>query len=131
MRKLYQLIIALIIGVLFALFIVGCGSEKSDDKITEPIKVKPKIEIKESVCELIEKDADGAVKAIKKYFSNPYNDTMPNLTDLKGFVPINTVVIDGDLSQIKIIVTNENKICEKGKRFMISIPKGENDYWQL
>ncbi len=125
-RKLLLRIILLLI-----LIFSGCSSEKSNENTNQSAKGKSKTEQKQSICESMEEDALNTEKAVRNYFSNPFNDTMPQLSDLKNLSPKSTVSIKGDLEQIKIFISSENGACDKGKEFLISIPKGEKDGWQL
>ena len=123
--------ILLLLILFFALTLTSCSSEKSDEETATSVKDKPKVEQKESICDIVEKDAFSAEKAVRIYFSNPHNDRMPQLSDLKDLSPKNITLIEGDLEQIKIVVSSENGACDKGEKFIISIPKGEKDGWQL
>jgi prepilin-type N-terminal cleavage/methylation domain-containing protein len=82
-------------------------------------------------CTKCEADAMNAGTAVVNWYSDPSNTELVTKEDLNLTLSgNNTLEIQGNVDNIKIVVTDGSGRCPKGNKYVVSIPAAEDDGWK-
>jgi len=82
-------------------------------------------------CTKCETDAMNAGTAAVSWYSDPSHTELVTKEDFNLILSgDNTLEVQGDVDNIKIIVTDGSGKCPKGSKYVVSIPAAEDDGWK-
>ena len=85
-----------------------------------------------AACAKTQAEAQNVAMAVMEYFVDAGHSELPNPRDLRGLSPdlADSVELSGTPDQVKITVFARGGKCNKGRRYVLSIPEADGDGWQ-